>query len=313
MVAAILPQVVDSRLQTGKPAGVAEQIDQAICAVPRQTRRDARPTRRSRERRPRAIAPVSWPRWPRRAGHDTRAGRSPRCTAAAWRQFAWHGDARSHRDLPGYLAAKAARRVVRGGIPGFGRKHRGSARFRPPRLPSASSCSTRRTWRKTPLASRRLTALTTFRCRRSRSRSSCTRIREIPEKHSLAFSAERMPQRNSICTSRSRAAPSLAVVRRMAFRHRRSCPAGKHSSNIRRAARSRRVATRARWTNSISSAAQPVELLDKQLRLPANVLRSQCSVACIHTPKIITGNGIACYRHPVGKACSRDIVTPSRQ
>ena len=87
----------------------------------------------------------------------------------------------------------------------------------------------------------------------------------MPGKQLLSVTAERMPQRKSICTSLSRASPSPSVTRRICFRHRFIVLALKQSGNIFSADRSRRDATRARWTNSMSSA----------LRTPSN-----CSASC---------------------------------
>ena len=122
----------------------------------------------------------------------------------------------------------------------------------------------RRIFRKTPPASRRSTALTTCRCNRSRSRSNCTSTWATPGKHSLALSADSVPQRNSICTSRSRASPSELVSRRIAFRQRLTCLRAKQCPNIANDARSRRVATlRPMHELDVFRRAHAVQLLGK--------------------------------------------------
>jgi len=129
----------------------------------------------------------------------------------------------------------------------------------------------RRISRNIPFSCKRSTALTTLGCNRRRSCSQRTITPATPGTHSLASSAARTPQRNSICTSRSRASPNESVIRRIAFRHRLTRLGAKQSSNISNAARSRRVATRARWTYSMSSAA----------RTPSN-----CPASCLACRRI---------------------------
>ena len=131
---------------------------------------------------------------------------------------------------------------------------------------------------KTPPASRRSTALTTCRCNRSRSCSNCTGKCATPGKHSLAFKADRVPQRHSICTSRSRAWPSDFVTRRIAFRQRLTFCRAKHCFEHANDAQPPRGDPGAMHELDVFRRAHSVQLLGKLPRLPTDILCGESSM-----------------------------------